>query len=30
MLSVLRTEREPRVIEVRVADGVQTVRFGLG
>jgi uncharacterized membrane protein YcaP (DUF421 family) len=29
-LSVIRAEREPRVVEVRVADGVQTVRLELG
>ena len=29
-LSVIRAEREPRVVEVGVAGGVQTVRLGLG
>jgi hypothetical protein len=29
-ISVIRTERPPRVAEVRVADGVQTVRIELG
>jgi uncharacterized membrane protein YcaP (DUF421 family) len=29
-LSVIRAGREPRVVEVRVADGVQTVRLELG
>ena len=28
-LSVIRAERKPRVVEVRVADGVQTVRLEL-
>ena len=29
-LSVIRAEREPKIVEVRVADGVQTVRLELG
>jgi len=29
-ISVVRAERPPRVVEVRVADGVQTVRIELG
>jgi uncharacterized membrane protein YcaP (DUF421 family) len=29
-ISVVRTEKPPRVVEVRVADGVQTVRIELG
>ena len=29
-ISVLRAEKPPRVVEVRVADGVQTVRIELG
>ena len=29
-LSVLRAGREPKVVEVKVADGVQTVRLELG
>lgn len=29
-ISVIRAKREPRVVEIRVADGVQTVRVELG
>ena len=29
-ISVVRAEKPPRVVEVRVADGVQTVRIELG
>jgi uncharacterized membrane protein YcaP (DUF421 family) len=29
-LSVLRARQEPKVVEIKVADGVQTVRLELG